>query len=36
LLNESADLVFHLLVLLRSRNLQLSELLDVLKSRHAG
>jgi phosphoribosyl-ATP pyrophosphohydrolase/phosphoribosyl-AMP cyclohydrolase len=36
LLNESADLIFHLLVLLRSRNLQLSELVDVLKSRHAG
>ena len=36
LLNESADLIYHLLVLLRSSGLELSALLDVLKSRHAG
>jgi phosphoribosyl-ATP pyrophosphohydrolase/phosphoribosyl-AMP cyclohydrolase len=36
LLNESADLVYHLLVLLRARNLELESLLEVLKVRHAG
>lgn len=36
LLNESADLIFHLLVLLRSRNLELAGLVDVLRSRHAS
>jgi len=35
-LNESADLVYHLLVLLRSRKLELGSLVEVLKIRHAG
>jgi phosphoribosyl-ATP pyrophosphohydrolase/phosphoribosyl-AMP cyclohydrolase len=35
LLNESADLIYHLLVLLRSREVSVSDLLNVLKSRHA-
>ena len=34
LLNESADLIFHLLVLIRSRNLDLSTVIDVLRQRH--
>ena len=33
-LNESADLLYHLLVLLRSRDLSLDNLLSVLASRH--
>ena len=36
LLNESADLIYHLLVLLRSRKLELESLVEVLKVRHAG
>jgi len=36
LLNESADLVYHLLVLLRSRQLGLGSMLDVLKARHGS
>lgn len=36
LLGESADLIFHLLVLLRARNLDLAQLVAVLASRHAG
>ena len=36
LLNESADLIYHLLVLLRSRNLELASIIEVLKSRHGG
>lgn len=36
LLNESADLIFHLLVLLRSRQLDLSAVIDVLRSRHSA
>ena len=36
LLNESADLLYHLLVLLRARNLELSDLAAVLRSRHGG
>ena len=36
LLNESADLVYHLLVLLRSRKLELGTLVEVLKVRHGG
>ena len=36
LLNESADLIFHLLVLLRSRKLELGALVEVLKGRHGG
>jgi phosphoribosyl-ATP pyrophosphohydrolase/phosphoribosyl-AMP cyclohydrolase len=35
LLEESADLLYHLLVLLRSRNLELATLVEVLKARHA-
>ena len=35
LLNEAADLVYHLLVLLHSRELGLPELVDTLRSRHA-
>jgi len=34
LLNESADLIYHLLVLLCSRKLELGSLVEVLKSRH--
>ena len=33
-LNESADLIYHLLVLLRSRQLELGSLVEVLKLRH--
>jgi len=33
-LNESADLVYHLLVLLRSRDLSVNQLMTVLASRH--
>jgi phosphoribosyl-ATP pyrophosphohydrolase/phosphoribosyl-AMP cyclohydrolase len=36
LLNESADLLYHLLVLLRNRNLGLESLVEVLKNRHGG
>jgi phosphoribosyl-ATP pyrophosphohydrolase/phosphoribosyl-AMP cyclohydrolase len=35
LLNESADLLFHLMVLLAGRNLQLQDVAQVLASRHA-
>ena len=35
-LNESADLVYHLLVLLRSRKLELGSLVEVLEIRHGG
>jgi phosphoribosyl-ATP pyrophosphohydrolase/phosphoribosyl-AMP cyclohydrolase len=35
LLNESADLVYHLLVLLHSKELALPELVETLRSRHA-
>ena len=34
LLNESADLIYHLLVLLRSRKQELGSMIDVLKKRH--
>jgi phosphoribosyl-ATP pyrophosphohydrolase/phosphoribosyl-AMP cyclohydrolase len=34
LLNESADLIYHLLVLLRARNTGLSKVISVLQSRH--
>jgi phosphoribosyl-ATP pyrophosphohydrolase/phosphoribosyl-AMP cyclohydrolase len=34
LLNESADLIYHLLVLLRSRQLEFSSVIQVLKDRH--
>ena len=36
ILDESADLVYHLLVLLRSRNLDLGSMIDVLKKRHGA
>ena len=32
--NEAADLIFHLLVLLRSQDLALNDVIDILKSRH--
>ncbi len=35
-LNEAADLVYHLLVLLRSRELSLADLLTTLRARHTG
>lgn len=34
LLNESADLLYHLLVLLADRDLQLADVIGVLQSRH--
>jgi phosphoribosyl-AMP cyclohydrolase / phosphoribosyl-ATP pyrophosphohydrolase len=34
LLNEAADLLFHLLVLMRAKDIDLSELLSVLRARH--
>ena len=36
LLNESADLIYHLLVLLRSRKIELGSLVEVLKARHGA
>ncbi len=36
LLNESADLIYHLLVLLRSRKLELGSIIDVLRKRHGA
>jgi phosphoribosyl-ATP pyrophosphohydrolase/phosphoribosyl-AMP cyclohydrolase len=36
LANESADLLFHLLVLLRARDLSLADVVETLKSRHGG
>lgn len=33
-LNEAADLLFHTLVLLREKNVELDEVLDILKERH--
>lgn len=36
LLAECADLVFHLMVLLKSRNLELSDLVEELRARHAA
>jgi phosphoribosyl-ATP pyrophosphohydrolase/phosphoribosyl-AMP cyclohydrolase len=35
-LNESADLIYHLFVLLRSRKLELGSLVEVLKNRHGA
>jgi phosphoribosyl-ATP pyrophosphohydrolase/phosphoribosyl-AMP cyclohydrolase len=32
--NEAADLIFHTLVLLREKNVELDEVLDILKERH--
>ena len=34
LLNESADLIYHLLVLLKRQNLDISQVVDVLEKRH--
>lgn len=34
LLNESADLLFHLMVLLSARNLKLEDVVEILKKRH--
>jgi phosphoribosyl-ATP pyrophosphohydrolase/phosphoribosyl-AMP cyclohydrolase len=36
LVNESADLLYHLLVLLRARDLSLANVVETLKSRHGG
>ena len=36
LLGEAADLLYHLTVVLKARDLKLSDVADVLKSRHAG
>lgn len=36
LLDESADLLYHLLVLLRSRKIELGSLIEVLKARHSA
>lgn len=33
-LNEAADLIFHTMVLLREKNVELDEVLDILKQRH--
>ena len=33
-LNEAADLLFHILVLFREKNVELDEVLDILKERH--
>jgi len=36
LANESANLLYHLLVLLRARDLSLAGVVEALKSRHGG
>ena len=36
LVNESADLLYHLLVLLRARDLSLADVVETLKARHGG
>ena len=36
LVSESADLLYHLLVLLRARDLSLADVVETLKSRHGG
>ena len=36
LLGESADLLFHLMVLLKGRNLCLAQVVEVLAARHGG
>lgn len=36
LVNESADLLYHLLVLLKARDLSLADVVETLKSRHGG
>jgi len=35
-LNEAADLVYHLLVLLQCQDLRLSDVIDTLEARHPG
>jgi phosphoribosyl-ATP pyrophosphohydrolase/phosphoribosyl-AMP cyclohydrolase len=35
LLGECADLLYHLLVLLRARSLSLAQVIDALRARHA-
>jgi phosphoribosyl-ATP pyrophosphohydrolase/phosphoribosyl-AMP cyclohydrolase len=35
-LGEAADLLYHLVVLLKSRNLSLDDLVDELESRHSA
>lgn len=35
-INEAADLIYHLLVLLNSQGIQLSDVTTVLESRHTG
>jgi phosphoribosyl-ATP pyrophosphohydrolase/phosphoribosyl-AMP cyclohydrolase len=35
-LNEAADLVYHLLVLLQCQDLRLSDVVDTLEARHSG
>ena len=34
--NEAADLVYHLLVLLQAENLELADVIDILRERHAA
>ena len=34
--NEAADLVYHLLVLLQAENLELADIIDILRERHAA
>jgi len=36
ILNEAADLVYHLLVLLMAKGLRLADVVTTLESRHAG
>lgn len=36
LINEAADLIYHLLVLLSSQSIQLADVAKVLESRHTG
>lgn len=35
-LNESADLVYHLLVLLNAQDIEFADVIDVLEARHTG
>ena len=36
ILDESADLLYHVLVLLKAHDIQLREVIDVLEARHTG
>ena len=36
MINESADLVYHLLVLLTNQGIRLTDVIDTLEQRHAG